>query len=129
MGVTLRTRIYHEGGAIGPGKIALLEAIARTGSISGAGRSLDMSYRRAWFLIETMNAVFRHPVVATSVGGKDGGGAALTPFGEEVVARFRALEASAADATADALAWFDDATVDEAPRSGVSDDGTERAGG
>lgn len=86
------------GGRIGPGKIALLEAIAATGSISGAGRRLRMSYRRAWLLVEELNRVFTEPVVATQLGGSQGGGAKLTPLGRELVAQYRAIEAEAAQA-------------------------------
>lgn len=89
---------------LGPGKVALLEAIAREGSISGAARSLKMSYRRAWELVEDLNTSFGHPVAATATGGAKGGGARLTPLGETVVHRFRALEAAAAAAAAPHLA-------------------------
>ena len=61
--------------ALGPGKIRLLEAIGKTGSISRAGRALGMSYRRAWLLVDDMNRSFRAPVVATQPGGVQGGGA------------------------------------------------------
>src|SRR6478735_7544538 len=65
--------------AVGPGKVDLLEAIDATGSISAAARSLGMSYRRAWLLVDTMNRCFRAPVVAAEAGGKRGGGTHLTP--------------------------------------------------
>ena len=84
--------------ALGPGKIRLLEAIGRTGSISRAGRALGMSYRRAWLLIDDMNRCFRAPVVATQPGGVKGGGAALTPFGVALIENYRAIEAQAAAA-------------------------------
>ena len=78
--------------ALGPGKAALLDAIGLTGSISAAARSMGMSYRRAWLLVDTMNAVFRTPLVETSAGGKAGGGASLTPLGRDVLKRYRKLE-------------------------------------
>jgi len=78
--------------AIGPGKIRLLEAIDRGGSISEAGRALGMSYRRAWLLIDDVNRCFREPVVTTQPGGRSGGGATLTPFGRKLVASYRAIE-------------------------------------
>ena len=87
--------------AMGPGKIALLEAIANAGSITNAAKALDMSYRRAWLLVDTMNRSFRAPVVAAGAGGPRGGGATLTPLGREVVERYRRIEATAADAAAD----------------------------
>jgi molybdate transport system regulatory protein len=81
--------------ALGPGKIRLLEAIGKTGSITRAGRALGMSYRRAWLLVDDMNCSFREPVVATQPGGVQGGGAALTPFGLELIETYRAIEAQA----------------------------------
>lgn len=89
--------------AIGPGKIRLLEAVRDTGSISEAGRSLEMSYRRAWLLVDDMNHCFREPVVTTQLGGKRGGGAALTPFGLTLVEEYRGIERDAHAATAKRL--------------------------
>jgi molybdate transport system regulatory protein len=79
--------------AMGPGKADLLEAIARAGSISGAGRALGMSYRRAWLLVDTMNRCFEKPLVETHPGGGKNAGARLTPEGEMALAAYRALSA------------------------------------
>src|SRR5262249_4794127 len=81
--------------AIGPGKIRLLEAIDKGGSISEAGRALGMSYRRAWLLIDDVNRCFREPVVSTQPGGKSGGGASLTSFGRKLGASHRPLQRDA----------------------------------
>jgi molybdate transport system regulatory protein len=81
--------------ALGPGKVALLEAIQETGSISAAGRKLGMSYRRAWLLVDAMNRAFQLPVITTVTGGREGGGTELTPTGQEVVRRYRRVEALA----------------------------------
>jgi molybdate transport system regulatory protein len=86
--------------AVGPGKIELLEAIARTGSLSAAARELGMSYRRAWLLVDTMNRCFAHPVTASEAGGERGGRTALTPLGREVVERYRRIERAAARSAA-----------------------------
>ncbi|MFN4202273.1 MAG: winged helix-turn-helix domain-containing protein [Tabrizicola sp.] len=80
---------------IGPGKAALLDRIALTGSIAAAARDLGMSYKRAWMLIETLNAMFDRPLVESSRGGTGKGGAVLTDRGREVLAEFRAVERSA----------------------------------
>lgn len=77
---------------LGPGKIALLEAIAQTGSITSSARKLGMSYRRAWLLVEETNRCLVRPAVQTSTGGPRGGGTSLTPAGVELVRRYRALE-------------------------------------
>ncbi|MGH8139380.1 MAG: winged helix-turn-helix domain-containing protein [Steroidobacteraceae bacterium] len=78
--------------SIGPGKISLLESINRTGSLSQAARTLKMSYRRAWLLLEDVNTSFQQAAAQMSVGGRGGGGAALTQFGSELVRAYRALE-------------------------------------
>jgi molybdate transport system regulatory protein len=80
------------GARIGPGKVAVLEEIARSGSISAAGRTLHMSYRRTWELVEDLNRTLGTPVVETAAGGSGGGGAALTRAGKAVVERYRAIE-------------------------------------
>jgi molybdate transport system regulatory protein len=86
--------------AVGPGKIALLEAVAATGSITAAARQLGMSYRRAWLLLDTMNRCFRTPLTDAEAGGQRGGGTALTPLGAQVVQRYRRIEGAAAKAGA-----------------------------
>src|SRR5215813_9603638 len=85
--------------ALGPGKIRLLETIGETGSISQAGRSLDMSYRRAWLLVDDLNRCFREPVVTTQPGGAQGGGATLTDFGRGLIQKYRLIEKQAMAAT------------------------------
>jgi molybdate transport system regulatory protein len=96
--LTLRVDL-GSGRALGPGKIRLLEAIEKTGSISQAGRNLGMSYRRAWLLVDAMHNCFRDPVIAAQPGGAHGGGATLTSFGQQLVERYRAIEADALVAT------------------------------
>jgi molybdate transport system regulatory protein len=78
--------------ALGPGKAALLAAVERRGSLAEAALDLGMSYMRAWRLVQTMNACFREPLVATRRGGKVHGGAALTATGAEVLALYRRME-------------------------------------
>ena len=80
---------------LGPGKVALLEAIAQEGSISGAARAMAMSYKRAWDLVDDLNRTFVTQLVATAAGGSRGGGASLTATGEEIVSRYRAIERDA----------------------------------
>jgi molybdate transport system regulatory protein len=98
---------FGPGRAIGHGKIRLLEAVRDYGSISAAGRSMGMSYRRAWLLIDELNHIFEEPVVDAKHGGSGGGGAELTQCGHRVVERYRSIEAkahAAAAADLDALA-------------------------
>lgn len=91
---------------LGPGKVDLLEAIDRTGSISAAGRELGMSYRRAWLLVDALNHMFREAVVNASPGGTHGGGAKLTDFGRGVAAAYRRVEARARSAMREEMAPF-----------------------
>ena len=77
---------------LGPGKVRLLEAIGDCGSISAAARSMGMAYRHAWELVDELNRCFATPVVTMSVGGRDGGGAKLTPWGQELIDRFHRME-------------------------------------
>ena len=84
--------------AVGPGKIALLEAIVDCGSITAAAKQLGMSYRRAWLLVDAMNHAFASPVVETAKGGPLGGRTVVTPLGEEVIRRYRAIETMASAA-------------------------------
>ena len=86
------------GDRIGPGKIALLEAIRSTGSISAAARSLGMSYRRAWLLVEEVNGALLEPAVSAETGGRHGGGAVLTAVGERIIDLYRAIETHARSA-------------------------------
>jgi len=77
---------------VGPGKIELLEAIRHHGSLSQGARSLGMSYRRAWLLIDSLNSCFREPVTRATVGGKGGGGVQITAFGESLIKSYRDLD-------------------------------------
>jgi molybdate transport system regulatory protein len=102
---TLRLRVvFGAAGQMGPGKADLLELIRETGSISAAGRRMKMSYKRAWMLVETMNATFRTPLVERSRGGAQGGGARLTEAGEAALAHYRRLQARAEAAGAEDIA-------------------------
>ena len=104
-GLTLRI-LADRYPAMGPGKAQLVAAIDATGSISAAARSMNMSYRRAWQLVEAINDSFSQPVVVTATGGKRGGGARVTPFGRQLVRRFRAMEEKASEAIVKDLQVF-----------------------
>lgn len=96
---SIRIRIsFRENIAIGQGKADLLEAIHKTGSISAAARVLEMSYRKAWNLVDEMNQCFRSPVVVAVKGGTKGGGAQVTSLGLEALAKFREIQAKASAA-------------------------------
>ena len=86
---------------VGPGKVALLEAIRETRSITAAAKSLGMSYRRAWILVDEMNRALASAVVATAIGGEHGGGSTLTELGDELVDVYRRIEATATRACAE----------------------------
>ena len=97
----LHIRIFSEEQiAFGPGKAELLETIQRTGSISQAAKSMQMSYRRAWQLVDTMNQCFHSHLVDTQTGGTHGGGAVVTELGQEILKKFRTMEQQAIQAVA-----------------------------
>ncbi len=106
---------FPDADRLGRGKMELLEHIRATGSISAAGRAMDMSYRRAWLLVSEMNRMFCEQVVESQRGGQKGGGAALTPFGEQLLARFRRMESILQASLIEDLAWLE---AKRSPRQG-----------
>ncbi len=109
---------FAENSSVGPGKIRLLEAIRDTGSLSQAARSLGMSYRRAWILVESLKQSFREPVTLANTGGKDGGGMRVTEFGDALIKNYRELERDIALMAARRLHPLI-ATLVRQPRSGA----------
>ncbi|HRO50497.1 MAG TPA: LysR family transcriptional regulator [Hyphomicrobium sp.] len=111
---SLRLRIvFSEERKIGPGKVDLLETIARTGSISSAARELGMSYRRAWLLMDEFGRLFKRPILTTAAGGAHGGGAELTDFGRAVIAAYRRMEDRTAEVVRSELVAFESDLNDE----------------
>lgn len=100
----LKLRILFDGAMIGPGKAELLERIRETGSIAAAGRQMAMSYKRAWMLVDEMNAAFAEPLVASARGGQGGGGARLTDSGAQVLRLYRQALTQAQQAAAEPIA-------------------------
>ena len=99
--VRFRMRVIQDGTiALGPGKVQLLEAVREHGSISAAARSLGMSYRRAWLLMDELNRALESPATVSEHGGQSGGGSTLTQVGEEIIRLYRGIEARAAAACA-----------------------------
>ncbi len=106
--------VFESGARIGPGKAALLESIRETGSISAAARDMGMPYKRAWVLLDSMNQAFREPVAEATTGGAHGGGARLTPFGADVLDRYRRMLAAAEAASTEDLAALARAALPDA---------------
>ena len=101
-------RIDLNGGVyLGPGKVRMLELIMELGSISAAGRTMGMSYRRAWLLVDELNHAFTAPLVTTQHGGVSGGGAQVTSSGQDIVALYRAIEAKAHQAVTEQVATIE----------------------
>ena len=96
--LSIRIDFEPSGSALGPGMAELLERISRLGSIRKAAASMEMSYRKAWLLLQDMNKTFGAPVVATETGGSSGGGAQLTELGTRLLKTYRVIEKSAAHA-------------------------------
>ena len=109
----LRLRIFFgDDVMLGPGKADLLEHIRETVSIAAAGRSMKMSYKRAWSLVEEMNRSYRQPLVDSSRGGTKGGGASLTEAGESVLAHYRRIETIIAREAAEEISGLQTMLVD-----------------
>lgn len=116
-------RIDLENGVrLGPGKAQLLELIAEHGSIRAAGASIGMSYRRAWLLGDEINRMFRQPSIFTRHGGKSGGGAGLTEFGQELLLRYRRMEEASRIAMGSDLDWLTDNTDPNFVAAGKADE-------
>ena len=114
--VRLMVRVaFGRHGALGPGKMRLLELIDRHGSIAGACREMGMSYRRAWLLVEGLKQAFRKPVLETHQGGSSGGSCRLTPYGRSILERYRALERTARAAVREELRAFEQELLPPAP--------------
>jgi molybdate transport system regulatory protein len=114
--IRLNLRLTFAGGVpLSHGKAELMELIRETGSIRQAAAKMDMSYRRAWLLVDELNHLFREPSIETKQGGKSGGGAALTEFGEELLKRFRAMEKRTMQTLADDLDWLAEHRSDQIP--------------
>ncbi|PIP98345.1 MAG: molybdenum-binding transcriptional regulator [Rhodobacterales bacterium CG18_big_fil_WC_8_21_14_2_50_71_9] len=108
--------VFDDGAMIGPGKADLLTLIAETGSIAAAGRRMGMSYKRAWLLVETLNATFAAPLVESSRGGAGHGGARLTAAGDAALSHYRALERKARAAAAADIAALERMRADIADK-------------
>ena len=103
----LRLRVMHgDTIAFGPGKADLLLGIERSGSISAAAREMDMSYRRAWILVQEMNTSFAQPLVETATGGTRGGGARITELAHTVIERYRRMQSNAEQVVAEDMAFL-----------------------
>ena len=102
----VRTKLFVANETIGVGKIKLLQLVGETGSISAAARQMGMNYRRAWFLLDSMQSGFAEPLFETERGGKTRGGAKLTPLGVELISRYTAHASLIAGQSGDILDWL-----------------------
>ena len=101
-------RLTFAGGSpLSHGKAELMELIRETGSIRQAAQRMDMSYRRGWLLADELNRMFKESVITTKHGGKSGGGAGLTEFGEALLKRFRGMEAKTQKTLKADLDWLE----------------------
>jgi molybdate transport system regulatory protein len=121
--VRLMIRVaFGRHGALGPGKMRLIELIDQHGSIAGACREMGMSYRRAWLLVEGLKQAFREPVLTTQQGGSSGGSCRLTPYGRTVLERYRAVERTARAAVSKELHAFQQDLLPQAVTDDDDDD-------
>ena len=109
----VRTKLFIADETIGLGKINLLALLGEAGSISAAARRMGMSYRRAWFLLDSMQSGFCDPLFVTERGGSSKGGATLTPLGKDLIRRYRAHVTLVDDQSADILSWMRAVQIDQ----------------
>jgi molybdate transport system regulatory protein len=125
--LSIRIDFEPSGSALGPGMAELLERIGQDGSIRKAAIAMNMSYRKAWLLLQGLHRTFGGPVVVTETGGAAGGGARLTELGNKLLRTYRAVEKTAARAVeSDMLALAALVQKDAAPR-GKTGAGTRKA--
>jgi molybdate transport system regulatory protein len=117
----VRTKLFVANETIGIGKIKLLQLVGETGSISAAARQMGMNYRRAWFLIDSMQSGFADPLLLTERGGKARGGASLTPLGIELINRYEAHASLIADQSTDILDWLRSVQLDRSSGADLVD--------
>lgn len=103
----IRAKIYVRDDMIGGGKIELLRVVHEKGSISAAGREMGMNYRRAWFLLDTLQSCFSTPLLETERGGGEKAGTRLTPLGLDLLTRFDTHQLVLAEVSADFLGWLE----------------------
>ena len=114
----VRTKLFIAGETIGIGKIKLLRLVGKTGSISGAAREMGMNYRRAWFLLDSMQSGFSSPLLLTERGGKTRGGASLTPLATELINRYDIHASLIADQSSDIVEWLRSVQSNHPPDKG-----------
>lgn len=93
----IRSKIWietEEGILISEGRIQLLKLIAETGSLNKAAKAMNISYQKAWKLIDASNKASKQPLIATQIGGNKGGGTVLTPYGQSLIESFEAINKS-----------------------------------
>jgi molybdate transport system regulatory protein len=117
----VRTKLFVANETIGIGKIKLLQLVGETGSISAAARQMGMNYRRAWFLIDSMQSGFADPLLLTERGGKARGGASLTPLATELINRYEAHASLIADQSSDILDWLRSVQSERSPDADAVD--------
>lgn len=117
----VRTKLFVANETIGIGKIRLLQLVGETGSISAAARQMGMNYRRAWFLIDSMQSGFADPLLLTERGGKGRGGASLTPLGTELINRYEVHASLIANHSTDILGWLRSVQSDRSTDADLAD--------
>jgi len=117
----VRTKLFVANETIGIGKIKLLQLVGETGSISAAARQMGMNYRRAWFLIDSMQSGFADPLLLTERGGKARGGASLTPLATELINRYEAHASLIANQSSDILDWLRSVQSERSPDADAVD--------
>ncbi len=104
----IRLKVYVREDMVGGGKLELLRIVGETGSISSAAKIMGLDYKRAWFLLDTLQRCFKNPLFLTNRGGGSSGGTSLTELGIQLIEKFNKTDTEVKKVTSEFLKWLEE---------------------
>ena len=104
----IRLKVYVREDMVGGGKLELLKIVGETGSISSAAKIMGLDYKRAWFLLDTLQRCFKNPLFLTNRGGGSSGGTPLTELGIQLIEKFNKTDTEVKKVTSEFLKWLEE---------------------